>query len=571
MLPVSMEEVSSTSENRKEKISEKDGHTVDSKSTKEGSRSRQSSSSKENAGTLYQIYEELSVATDKLALIDQYKYLLKVVHNADKEKGLAAQFITRFAEYFPSLGMETANALFDLCEDENSSIRRQVVKDLVTVCKKLPNLVPTVADVFSQLLQAIDAVELTTVQDSLKSLFYINPELAMEGILAQIKTGDSLVRAECFKFLQAKFRSLGPEVRSPSFEKSLLKGVCKVMRSLETRDQFMDIMEIVNSTKLAKTAEGRRAIIEMIEVMLDIKNDFRGADDAEAIAKLLVAADYVFPFFNEKNSSATLFTYFCTRVLPKVRTLVDRNENAYFSILKMAVELALYFGKMDEKIIKICLRSLLEVAESFLYKAPAILPEKMPDYQFSFLESILYLIRKVGRIQPAVMSEILKQETQFRSKLGYLLQALLPYKSKLRNDLQSLPREELGNEFKRITCLRVLANITTICKELYFTNEPATAASQEKLRLSWKASQLSSSASPSPILPPSSSRKVTIVKRNALDEQPKIYQPPGGKFSGITGNYDESSGSRTNRRRSGVSGRSASGMERFAIKRSIRR
>ncbi len=266
MLPVvNMEDVSSTCENLKEKISKKD----DSKSTNEGSdsksqgsRSRQSSCSKESAGTLYQIYEELSAATDKLALVDQYKYLLKVVHNAEKEKGLAAQFITRFAEYFPSLEMETANALFDLCEDESSSIRRQVVKDLVTVCKKHPNLVPTVADVFAQLLQAIDAAELTTVQDSLKSLFYINPELAMEGILAQIKTGESIVRAECFKFLQAKFRSLGPEVRSSSFEKSLLKNVCKVMRSLETKDQFMDIMEIVNSTKLAKTAEGRRSIIE---------------------------------------------------------------------------------------------------------------------------------------------------------------------------------------------------------------------------------------------------------------------------------------------------------------------
>ncbi len=242
----------------------------------------------------------------------------------------------------------------------------------------------------------------------------------------------------------------------------------------------------------------------------------------------------------------------------------------------MAVELALYFGKMDEKRIKNCLTSLLEVAESFLYEAPtpvatATFPGKIPDYQFSFLESILYLICKVGRIQPTVMSEIIMQQQQFRSKLGYLLQALLPYKSKLRNDLQLLPREELGNEFGRITCLRVLANISTLRKELYFTNDPASAASQEKFKLSWKASRPSSSACSSPILPPSSSRRVTIVKRNALDEQSKIYQPPGGKFSGKTGSYAESSGSRSKSRRSVVSGRSASGMERYALKRSIRR
>lgn len=56
----------------------------------------------------------------------------------------------------------------------SSQIRKQVEKDLITVCKKLPHVVPKIADVFAQLMQTNDNSELTVIHNSLVSLFHIN-------------------------------------------------------------------------------------------------------------------------------------------------------------------------------------------------------------------------------------------------------------------------------------------------------------------------------------------------------------------------------------------------------------
>jgi len=45
------------------------------------------------------------------------------VKRTDKEKRLASQFITRFLEFFPLLHEEALDAMLDLCEDDDLSVR----------------------------------------------------------------------------------------------------------------------------------------------------------------------------------------------------------------------------------------------------------------------------------------------------------------------------------------------------------------------------------------------------------------------------------------------------------------
>jgi len=55
-------------------------------------------------------------------------------------------------------------------------IRKQVAKDLVTVCKKVPSFVAKIADVFSQLMQTDDANEHKAIEGCLSSLFHIDAQ-----------------------------------------------------------------------------------------------------------------------------------------------------------------------------------------------------------------------------------------------------------------------------------------------------------------------------------------------------------------------------------------------------------
>lgn len=51
-----------------------------------------------------------------------------------------------------------------------------MVKDLVTVCKKVPTFVPKIADVFSQLIQTDDTAEQAGLERCLVSLFHIDAQ-----------------------------------------------------------------------------------------------------------------------------------------------------------------------------------------------------------------------------------------------------------------------------------------------------------------------------------------------------------------------------------------------------------
>lgn len=45
------------------------------------------------------------------------------IRSGPSEKRLASQFIARFFRHFPALADDSLDAIFDLCEDEDASVR----------------------------------------------------------------------------------------------------------------------------------------------------------------------------------------------------------------------------------------------------------------------------------------------------------------------------------------------------------------------------------------------------------------------------------------------------------------
>ena len=96
-----------------------------------------------------------------------------------KEKQLSSQFIMRFYKQFPKEIPIAIDAIFDLCEEADVTIRKTAVKDLGALCKdkECPvEQVTRIADILTQLLQTSDAHELTQVQQSLLIAFTQHPQ-----------------------------------------------------------------------------------------------------------------------------------------------------------------------------------------------------------------------------------------------------------------------------------------------------------------------------------------------------------------------------------------------------------
>lgn len=53
---------------------------------------------------------------------DEFLFIISATKGNPSEKRLASQFIARFFKYFPEQAGEAINALFDLCEDDDSAV-----------------------------------------------------------------------------------------------------------------------------------------------------------------------------------------------------------------------------------------------------------------------------------------------------------------------------------------------------------------------------------------------------------------------------------------------------------------
>ena len=118
-----------------------------------------------------------------------YLEIIKGVKGNKNEKRLASQFICKFYKHFSTLSDEALNALFDLCEDSDVEIRKQVIRDLPTICKNHVENVPKITDILVQLLITDDSSELQLIHLSLVSLCKISPKLFLTGLFSMIENG----------------------------------------------------------------------------------------------------------------------------------------------------------------------------------------------------------------------------------------------------------------------------------------------------------------------------------------------------------------------------------------------
>lgn len=151
---------------------------------------------------LYKNFGILADAGEKAGeCLDAYQSFLDATKATLPEKKLACQFIPRFFHLFPTLAEGAIDAQLDLCEEEETPLRRQAIKSLPDFCKDSKEHIPRITDILTQLLQQEDAAEVSIVRNGLELLIEKDAEAALGGIFSQILLGDDLVREKAIQFL----------------------------------------------------------------------------------------------------------------------------------------------------------------------------------------------------------------------------------------------------------------------------------------------------------------------------------------------------------------------------------
>uniref|UniRef100_A0A2I3TRG4 Apoptosis inhibitor 5 n=1 Tax=Pan troglodytes TaxID=9598 RepID=A0A2I3TRG4_PANTR len=425
-----------------------------------------------------ELYRNYGILADAVEQVVQHKNAYEVtaggVKGGTKEKRLVAQFILKFFKQFPELADSAINALLDLCEDEDVSIRRQAIKELPQFATG-ENL-PRVADILTQLLQTDDSAEFNLVNNALLSIFKMVAKGTLGGLFSQILQGEDIVRERAIKFLSTKLKTLPDEVLT----KEVLEDV--------TGEEFQ--------------------LVELVAEQADLEQTFNPSDP-DCVYRLLQCTWQAVPLFSRIIHSTRFVTYFCEQVLPNLSTLTTPVEG--LDIQLEVLKLLEYMPLPPEE---------AENGENA--------GNEEPKLQFSYVECLLY-----NFLTAKLNAEKLKD---FKIRLQYFARGLQIYIRQLRLALQLKTGEALKTEENeiKVVALKITNNINALIKDLFHI----PPSYKSTVTLSWKpvqkveigqkrASEDTTSGSP----PKKSSAG---PKRDTR----QIYNPPSGKYSSNLSNFN---------------------------------
>ena len=207
---------------------------------------------------LYECYNRLDAAkaTDKMQEHESsYVTILSAVKGDKAHKQLCSQFISRFFVHFPQHYDTAIDALLDLCEDDDMTIRRHAIKELPNICKQNKEYVPKMADVLAQLLQTEDNQELQVVNQSLTTLAKCDPQGFFGGLFSQIIVGEEVVRERAIKFLKDRLKQIPQEIMTKEVEEYFLEETRKVMVDVN-KEEFITLMTLLSGLKISKSLSG---------------------------------------------------------------------------------------------------------------------------------------------------------------------------------------------------------------------------------------------------------------------------------------------------------------------------
>ncbi|XP_058120078.1 apoptosis inhibitor 5 homolog isoform X1 [Anopheles ziemanni] len=525
---------------------------------------------------LYKNYEILSDAKEKIAEHEaEYKEILDAVKGSAKEKRLASQFIGKFFKHFPSLADHAIDCQLDLCEDEDTQIRRQAIKDLPLLCRDTTEHTPRIGDILAQLLITEDAAELLQVHQSLLTLAKYDAVGTLTGIFSQIVAGDETTRFRSFQFINNKLMKMEPEILTKAVEDFVITEVKKITLDV-TSDEFHQCMSILNQTKLSKTLPGHVELVTIAAEQADLESDPGAlASDDENVERFIQCSTEAMPYFSSQVESTQFVKFMCEKFLrPNVWNLIgatDDQHQTQLRLLKVFAEMCAFCGTLEKPSEKV--EAIYDVLLEYMPLPPLDADmNETPSFQFSHAECLLYALHILGKqaVEFLTFPEDPAKLKDFRSRLQYLARGTQGYIKKLQEAVKGKTAEEMKSEENQIkaTALKTTSNISTLIRDLF--HSPPSFKSV--VHLSWvvpkekkvqkqkpEETTRASTKRHAPITFDSNG-KSTGDSNGPKQPKPsptgsqKMYTPPSGKYSGKLQNNYQSKNGGGGRRSSGGGG-----------------
>jgi len=526
---------------------------------------------------------------------DAYTVLLSGVKGGESEKRLACQFIPRFFKHFPTLADQAIDAQLDLCEDENTNICKQAIKELPVFCRDMPQHLGRISDILTQLLQAPDPAEVSVTTQALTTLLKSDPKGALSGLFCQILEGEEIVRENAIKFLKTKLPGL---IKADVFDKEVeeyLVAECKKVLSDVSGPEFVSFMLILQTCPSMQTLQGRQSLVEISIEQAELDQPFV-ATDPDCVDKLIACIRQALPLFSKNVQTTAFVSYMCDHVVSVMSDVIahpvegeeeekvkKNNEDLQIEVMKLFAEMALHCGDLDnvEGKIENVYNSLVSymplppVSDESENGAENGEGDAGPDLQFSRAECLMFAFHQLARKQPEFLSaeENADRLKDFRLRLQYFARGLQIYIKQLRAALQGKTGDALKEDDskKMVIALKITSNINLLIKDL-FHNPPSY---KQVIGLSWKPIQ--KATSPTAVSPGNKRSNINPISFDKGGDPKKarskssdsstgsgkmysdrqMYSPPSGKWSDKAGEYQsgEGNGFRGGRGRGGYRGR----------------
>lgn len=499
---------------------------------------------------LYRNFGVLADAKDKISEhVSEYAEIIGAVKGSINDKKLASQFITRFFKHFPTLMDQAIEALFDLCEDEDVSVRKQAIKDLPSLCNENNEYTPKVTDILGQLLQTDDTTELSVVQSSLMTLCKNDIKGSLKGMFNLIEISNGPVRDKCLRFLVPKIKMLGRDVMTKEMEDYTIDQCKKILKNV-TGDEFMQIMDLLAWSRLSQSLAGQKELMEIIKQHAELTKPFDPASP-EDVDRAIFCSLHCVPYLCSAIPSTPFVSYLCEQVLPKLDQIPDKKEDwggldNQLEALKLLAELSPFYVIHDETPQHIT--SIVDCLFTLLPSPPPLVEdvaETEPEFEYSRIEALLYTLHHIVKHDVELICKDVDRLKEFKKRLQYMARWSMAYVKKLRDILKAIENDaaKAAENKVKLTALKTMANINTMVKE-FFHNPPSFKSS---ITLSFKPfHETKTSVEENGNSGAGTKRRAAIsfgaggdrdgpaAKNSRPGEVAKnrpIYTPPSGKFS----------------------------------------
>jgi len=436
---------------------------------------------------LYNVLNDKNGTNNSPEALDAYKNLIEAIKQGPQEKKLALQFIAKFCKNFPDEMTKTLDAVFDLCEDDDITIRKQAIKEFPTLVRASTETLQRVVGVLIQLLQSNDTGEVTQVQNSIMTIYHLNAKETISGILGEMqRSQEDLLRKRALRFLSTRIANMDVTDLSKDTEEHLVKTCKEIVPSFDA-EEFVAIIKLLSTLRSMQSLVARQELVNMIINQCHLEDGWDGVDTD----RLSLVATYMGHAMSllSKNVHSTKFVVF---MLDHVIEHIDKltlpldDKLDIFRILAEMTPFCTEFDRSQER-----LAILFNVLMTFLPE-PQIESESdaaTPDFQFSFIECLMYALHQLSRKYPdfLIADENEERVKDFRLRLRYLYRGALSYTTQLKTALNGKTEGVEQDERKktRLIAYKICSNVQVMIRDL--CRSPPSFKSN--VVLSWKPTE----------------------------------------------------------------------------------